>query len=174
MTFSQTFLYHFFYVSVFLGSSLHFLEALTIYVIMCTSILIIVSRLSTAQTLCIQQNSDIYVHFKRIQNDDDDDWFPEDIFEAFKELRKRKVFDVDDMYTIADAWSWTWERELKNRCPRRWSQEWEVELAIKVMLKASSNILYFILHLQNQFSFSSLVTLLSTVLYAKTILHELK
>ncbi|KAH7543352.1 hypothetical protein FEM48_Zijuj02G0175100 [Ziziphus jujuba var. spinosa] len=77
---------------------------------------------------------------KFVENDDDDDWFPEDIFEAFKELRKRKVFDVDDMYTIADAWSWTWERELKNRCPRRWSQEWEVELAIKVMLKASSNI----------------------------------
>ncbi|XP_015882069.1 uncharacterized protein LOC107417923 [Ziziphus jujuba] len=72
---------------------------------------------------------------KFVENDDDDDWFPEDIFEAFKELRKRKVFDVDDMYTIADAWSWTWERELKNRCPRRWSQEWEVELAIKVMLK---------------------------------------
>ena len=53
------------------------------------------------------------------------------------ELRKRKVFDVSDMYTLADAWGWTWERELKNLTPRRWSQEWEVELAIKVMLKAS-------------------------------------
>ncbi|KAE8009899.1 hypothetical protein FH972_006305 [Carpinus fangiana] len=60
----------------------------------------------------------------------------EDIFEAFKELRKRKVFDVSDMYTIADAWGWTWDRELRNIPPRRWSQEWEVELAIKVMLKA--------------------------------------
>lgn len=72
-----------------------------------------------------------------MQDDDDEDWFPEDIFEAFKELRKRKVFDVSDMYTLADAWGWTWERELKNVTPRRWSQEWEVELAVKVMLKAS-------------------------------------
>lgn len=70
-----------------------------------------------------------------VEDDIDDDWFPEDIYEAFKEMRKRKVFDVSDMYTIADAWGWTWERELKNRHPRRWSQDWEVELAIKVMLK---------------------------------------
>lgn len=70
-----------------------------------------------------------------MDDSDDDDWFPEDIFEAFKELRKRKVFDVSDMYTIADVWGWTWERELKNKLPRRWSQEWEVELAIKVMSK---------------------------------------
>ncbi|OIW07179.1 hypothetical protein TanjilG_10152 [Lupinus angustifolius] len=71
-----------------------------------------------------------------VEDDADDDWFPDDIFEAFKELRKRKVFDVSDMYTLADAWGWTWERELKNKPPRRWSQEWEVELAIKVMQKA--------------------------------------
>ncbi|KAG8648070.1 uncharacterized protein LOC110623007 isoform X3 [Manihot esculenta] len=70
-----------------------------------------------------------------VEDDDDDDWFPEDIFEAFKELRKRKIFDVEDMYTIADAWGWTWEREIKNKPPRKWSQEWEVELAIEVMLK---------------------------------------
>ncbi|XP_042517838.1 uncharacterized protein LOC122091774 [Macadamia integrifolia] len=72
----------------------------------------------------------------RVQDDDDDDdWFPEDIHEAFKVMRERKIFDVSDMYTIADAWGWTWERELKNRPPRKWSQEWEVELAIKVMQK---------------------------------------
>ncbi|KZV44527.1 hypothetical protein F511_24944 [Dorcoceras hygrometricum] len=70
-----------------------------------------------------------------MEDDDDDDWFPLDIHEAFKELRNRKVFDVKDMYTIADAWGWTWERELKNKTPRRWSQEWEVELAVKVMTK---------------------------------------
>ncbi|XWS57790.1 hypothetical protein CRYUN_Cryun09bG0203500 [Craigia yunnanensis] len=70
-----------------------------------------------------------------VEDDVDDDWFPEDIFEAFQELRNRKVFDVEDMYTIADAWGWTWERELKNKPPRRWSQEWEVELAIQVMQK---------------------------------------
>lgn len=73
-----------------------------------------------------------------MQDDKDDDWFPEDIFEAFKELRKRKVFDVSDMYTIADAWGWTWERELKSRPPQRWSQEWEVELAMRIMQKARS------------------------------------
>ncbi|KAK3000807.1 hypothetical protein RJ639_022455 [Escallonia herrerae] len=71
----------------------------------------------------------------RRKDDVDDDWFPEDIYGAFKELRNRKVFDVSDMYTIADAWGWTWEREIKNKPPRRWSQEWEVELAVKLMLK---------------------------------------
>ncbi|XP_022719009.1 uncharacterized protein LOC111277106 isoform X2 [Durio zibethinus] len=76
-----------------------------------------------------------------VENDDDEDWFPLDIFEAFQELRNRKVFDVEDMYTIADAWGWTWERELKNKPPRRWSQEWEVELAIQVMEKACSYLL---------------------------------
>lgn len=69
------------------------------------------------------------------EDDDDDDWFPLDLYEAFEEMRKRNIFNVEDMYTIADAWGWTWERELKNRSPRRWSQEWEVELAIKVMSK---------------------------------------
>ncbi|XP_027363377.1 uncharacterized protein LOC113870963 isoform X3 [Abrus precatorius] len=69
------------------------------------------------------------------EEDDDEDWFPLDLFEAFKEMRKRKIFDVSDMYTIADAWGWTWERELKNKPPRKWSQEWEVDLAIKVMQK---------------------------------------
>ncbi|KAJ0079901.1 hypothetical protein Patl1_23068 [Pistacia atlantica] len=73
---------------------------------------------------------------KMVEDDDDDDWFPEDVFEAFKEMKKRKVFDESDMYTIADAWGWTWERELKKKPPQKWSQEWEVELAIQVMQKA--------------------------------------
>ncbi|XP_051120048.1 uncharacterized protein LOC127243873 [Andrographis paniculata] len=70
-----------------------------------------------------------------MEDDADDDWFPEDLHEAFKEMRKRKVFDVSDMYTIADAWGWTWEKDFKNKAPRRWSQEWEVELAIQLMTK---------------------------------------
>ncbi|KAK6156423.1 hypothetical protein DH2020_010671 [Rehmannia glutinosa] len=45
---------------------------------------------------------------------------------SMEELRNRKVFDVSDMYTIADAWGWTWEKDFKNKAPRRWSQEWEV------------------------------------------------
>lgn len=67
--------------------------------------------------------------------DDDEDWFPEDPIEAFKVMRETRMFDVADMYTTADAWGWTWERELKKKMPRRWSQEWEVELAIKIMNK---------------------------------------
>lgn len=70
-----------------------------------------------------------------IDDEDGDDWFPLDIHEALKELRNRKAFDESDMYTIADAWGWTWEKELKNKAPRRWSQEWEVELAVRVMTK---------------------------------------
>lgn len=46
------------------------------------------------------------------------------------------MFDVSDMYTIADVWGWTWEKDFKNRTPRKWSQEWEVELAIVLMTKA--------------------------------------
>lgn len=57
------------------------------------------------------------------------------------------MFDVSDMYTIADAWGWTWDRELKNVAPRRWSQEWEVELAIEVMLKASSYFFFSLISL---------------------------
>ncbi|XP_077227574.1 plastid transcriptionally active 3 isoform X2 [Tasmannia lanceolata] len=70
-----------------------------------------------------------------MEDDDDDEWFPLDIHEAFKEMRQRRIFDVSDMYTIADVWGWTWEREIKMKPPRRWSQEWEVELAIKILLK---------------------------------------
>ncbi|CAI8603239.1 unnamed protein product [Vicia faba] len=70
-----------------------------------------------------------------VEDDVDDDWFPLDIFEAFKEMRNRRVFDVSDMYSLADAWGWTWEKELKSKPPHRWSQEWEVELAIQVMQK---------------------------------------
>ncbi|TVU30453.1 hypothetical protein EJB05_22078, partial [Eragrostis curvula] len=67
--------------------------------------------------------------------DDDEDWFPEDPIEAFKVMRETRMFDVSDMYTTADAWGWTWEREIKNKMPRKWSQEWEVELAMKIMHK---------------------------------------
>lgn len=70
-----------------------------------------------------------------MQDDDDEDWIPLDIHEALKEMRKRKIFDVEDMYTIADVWGWTWEKELKNKPPQRWSQEWEVELGIEIMSK---------------------------------------
>lgn len=70
-----------------------------------------------------------------VEDDADDDWFPEDLQEAFKEMRTRKIFDESDMYSLADVWGWTWDREIKMRTPRRWSQEWEVDLAIKVMLK---------------------------------------
>eukprot|EP00262_Sarcandra_glabra_P021088 TRINITY_DN8705_c0_g1_i1.p1 TRINITY_DN8705_c0_g1~~TRINITY_DN8705_c0_g1_i1.p1 ORF type:complete len:697 (-),score=155.14 TRINITY_DN8705_c0_g1_i1:191-2164(-) len=70
-----------------------------------------------------------------VEDDADEDWFPEDPQEAFKVMRERKIFDVSDMYTIADVWGWTWERELKMKPLQRWSQEWEVDLAVKVMLK---------------------------------------
>lgn len=83
------------------------------------------------------------------QDDDDDDWFPLDIHEAFVELRKRNVFDVSDMYTITDAWGWTWEKEIKNKAPRRWSQEWEVELGIKVMTKVCYDIPFNLLTIFN-------------------------
>ncbi|CAK7347737.1 unnamed protein product [Dovyalis caffra] len=59
---------------------------------------------------------------------DDDNRFSEDICEAFKKMRNKKVFDVEGTYLIADAWGWKWEREIKRRPLQRWSQELEVEL----------------------------------------------
>ncbi|KAG8380390.1 hypothetical protein BUALT_Bualt06G0010400 [Buddleja alternifolia] len=90
---------------------------------------------TTASSRKSRRRSRVSMEYKSMQDDDDDDWFPEDIHEAFKELRNRKVFDVKDMYTLADAWGWTWDKDFKNKAPRRWSQEWEVELAVKVMTK---------------------------------------
>lgn len=52
-------------------------------------------------------------------------------------MDKSGFFKVSDMYTVADVWGWTWEKELKCRKPEKWSQEWEVDLAIKIMQKAS-------------------------------------
>ncbi|CAK7344529.1 unnamed protein product [Dovyalis caffra] len=48
-------------------------------------------------------------------NNDDDNWFHEDISKAFKEMKNMKLFDVEDTYLIDDAWDWTWEREIKKR-----------------------------------------------------------
>lgn len=99
-----------------------------------------------------------------MQDDDDDDWFPEDIHEAFKELRNRKVFDASDMYTLADVWGWTWEKDFKNKAPRRWSQEWEVELAVKIM-----NLVITVGSLPNQCFFVLLILLkfVSVYIYDK-------
>jgi hypothetical protein len=33
------------------------------------------------------------------------------------------MFNESDMYTTADAWGWTWEKEIKNKMPQKWSQE---------------------------------------------------
>lgn len=76
-----------------------------------------------------------YCDLCELQDDSDEDWFPRDPYEAFKEMRNRGLFDISDMYTIADVWGWTWEKDLKNKTPERWSQEWEVDLAIKIMTK---------------------------------------
>jgi hypothetical protein len=46
-----------------------------------------------------------------------------------------KRFDVAELYTIADVWGWTWERELRELEPEEWSQEKEVQLGIEIMFK---------------------------------------
>eukprot|EP00252_Welwitschia_mirabilis_P020013 TRINITY_DN479_c0_g1_i1.p1 TRINITY_DN479_c0_g1~~TRINITY_DN479_c0_g1_i1.p1 ORF type:complete len:885 (+),score=198.68 TRINITY_DN479_c0_g1_i1:192-2846(+) len=52
-----------------------------------------------------------------------------------KFMATQKRFDMPDMYRIEDAWGWRWENERRARVPERWTQEKEVELAIKVMDK---------------------------------------
>eukprot|EP00249_Psilotum_nudum_P023175 c28772_g1_i1 orf=120-3080(+) len=41
--------------------------------------------------------------------------------------------DASDMYTIADVWGWTWEKELNAQKPEKWSQEMEVRFAMQIM-----------------------------------------
>jgi len=39
------------------------------------------------------------------------------------------------MYTIEDAWGWTWEKERRAKVPETWTQEKEVDIAMKIMEK---------------------------------------
>lgn len=55
--------------------------------------------------------------------------------EKFAKLRSEKLFEVTDLYTIADVWGWTWERQLLESEPERWSQEREVELGMQILQK---------------------------------------
>ncbi|CAM6089761.1 unnamed protein product [Calypogeia fissa] len=48
-------------------------------------------------------------------------------------IRNEKLLDPSDMYTIADVWGWTWEREIRAKEPTRWSQEYEVQIGMQIM-----------------------------------------
>ncbi|KAI5060042.1 hypothetical protein GOP47_0024462 [Adiantum capillus-veneris] len=65
----------------------------------------------------------------------DDNLFEFNLEENLRDLKRFKKFSVDDMYTIADAWGWTWEKDLDIHWPEKWSKEREVTLGMKLMKK---------------------------------------
>jgi hypothetical protein len=62
-------------------------------------------------------------------------WLGLSLEEKIEMLKSEKRFDVAELYTIADVWGWTWERELRELEPEEWSQEKEVQLGIEIMFK---------------------------------------
>ncbi|KAG6555175.1 hypothetical protein Mapa_003214 [Marchantia paleacea] len=48
-------------------------------------------------------------------------------------LRNEKYLDPAELYTIADAWGWSWEKDIRAKEPERWSQELEVQLGMQMM-----------------------------------------
>ncbi|MCO5580736.1 hypothetical protein L7F22_034606 [Adiantum nelumboides] len=65
----------------------------------------------------------------------DDSLFEFNLEENLRDLKRFKKFGVEDMYTIADAWGWTWEKDLDINWPEKWSKEREVSLGMKLMKK---------------------------------------
>eukprot|EP00250_Pteridium_aquilinum_P011356 c20008_g1_i1 orf=833-3826(-) len=63
----------------------------------------------------------------------DEYYFEFNLEEQLENLKKYKMFGVEDMYTIADAWGWTWEKDLEIYWPEKWSKEREVTLGMKLM-----------------------------------------
>lgn len=71
-----------------------------------------------------------------VQKETDEEWYigwP--VEEKFKLLKSERRFDVSEMYTIEDAWGWTWENERRAKVPETWTQEKEVDIAMKIMEK---------------------------------------
>lgn len=65
----------------------------------------------------------------------DEQYFEFNLEEQLENLKKYKSFGVEDMYTIADVWGWTWEKDLEIYWPEKWSREREVTLGMKLMKK---------------------------------------
>ncbi|KAH9317723.1 hypothetical protein KI387_019492, partial [Taxus chinensis] len=73
---------------------------------------------------------------EQIWEDPDEDWFLNATTEEIcKYVKHQMRFDDSEMYTIEDAWGWTWEKELKAKVPEKWTQEKEVEIAMQIMEK---------------------------------------
>ena len=70
----------------------------------------------------------------------DEYYFEFNLEEQLAEIKKYKIFGVEDMYTIADAWGWTWEKDLDVFMPEKWTKEREVTLGMKLMKKVHNNV----------------------------------
>ncbi|KAH7276525.1 hypothetical protein KP509_39G010500 [Ceratopteris richardii] len=70
-----------------------------------------------------------------LETQTDDHYFEFNLEEQLEDLKRFKLFSVDDMFTIADAWGWTWEKDIGVHWPEKWSKEREVTLGMKVMNK---------------------------------------
>lgn len=60
-------------------------------------------------------------------------------------LRNEKYLDPAELYTIADAWGWTWEKDIRAKEPERWSQELEVQLGMQMMQRVRYFVDFFLL-----------------------------
>lgn len=65
----------------------------------------------------------------------DEYYFEFNLEEQLAALKRNKRFGAEDMYTLADVWGWTWEKDIGIYQPEKWSKEREVTLGIKLMRK---------------------------------------
>ncbi|XP_057835918.2 uncharacterized protein LOC131046250 isoform X2 [Cryptomeria japonica] len=73
---------------------------------------------------------------EEIWEDPDEPWYLKaTIEEICKYLKYQMRFDASEMYTIEDAWGWTWEKEHRTKVPETWTQEKEVKIAMEIMEK---------------------------------------
>ncbi|KAL3695612.1 hypothetical protein R1sor_009688 [Riccia sorocarpa] len=61
------------------------------------------------------------------------EWLGLSFEQKIAKLRSEKYLDPEELYTIADVWGWTWEKDIRAKEPERWSQELEVQLGMQIM-----------------------------------------
>ncbi|KAL2642218.1 hypothetical protein R1flu_009805 [Riccia fluitans] len=61
------------------------------------------------------------------------EWLGLSFEQKIAKLRSENYLDPAELYTIADVWGWTWEKDIRSKEPERWSQELEVQLGMQIM-----------------------------------------
>eukprot|EP00850_Spirogloea_muscicola_P010689 SM000064S19711 [mRNA] locus=s64:33689:38036:+ [translate_table: standard] len=61
------------------------------------------------------------------------EWLDLTLEEKVAILKRDNLLSVEELYTIADAWGWDWEKELREREPARWTAVAELDLALRIL-----------------------------------------